>query len=236
MSTKRPASKAIAAQLAAERRRQRVLWGSLIAVVVLLLAGIIGYGVYAGQKDEQVNVPKNTATGDDTGIARGSGKVRVDVYLDYMCPACRQFDEAAGPSLDKLVNDGTATLVVHPIAILDRYSQGTNFSSRAAAAAGCAADSGKFTEFTDAMYARQPDENTPGLTDDQIIDIGRGVGLGDGFASCVRDRTYRGWATHVTDTAGARDVNATPTVLVNGKKIDSDPTKIAAAVTAAAAS
>ncbi|GGK06353.1 membrane protein [Pilimelia anulata] len=231
--SKRPANKAMAATLAAERRRQRTFWASLIAVAVLLVAGIIGYGIYASHESGEVRIPKGTAAGDDTGLAQGTGKAKVDLYLDYLCPVCKQFEDSVGPTLDGLVQQNKATLIVHPVAFLDRLSNGTEFSTRASAAAACAADGGKFPEFNRALFARQPGENTPGLPNETIIEIGKGVGLGDDFASCVDERTYRGWASHVTDGASERGVTGTPTVLVNGTKVDNDPAKITAAVTAA---
>jgi protein-disulfide isomerase len=127
------------------------------------------------------------------------------------------------------------TVVYHPIAILDRYST-TEYSTRSAAASAAAAEGGKFLAFHDALYAQQPPEGGPGLDDAKLIEIGRSVGLTDpAFADAVTKGTYRGWATTVTDTASARGVTGTPTVLVGGKKLDRPtPEALSAAVTAAA--
>ena len=56
-----------------------------------------------------------------------------------MCPVCNQFEQLYGPEIQNLVDDGTITLGIHPIAILDRLSQGTEFSTRAANAMYCVA-------------------------------------------------------------------------------------------------
>ncbi|MEK8227810.1 hypothetical protein NKG05_19460 [Oerskovia sp. M15] len=57
-----------------------------------------------------------------------------------MCPICGQFEAANGAGLAALRDAGTARVVFHPIAILDRYSQGTRYSTRAAASAALVAD------------------------------------------------------------------------------------------------
>ncbi len=55
------------------------------------------------------------------------------------------------------------TLEQHPIAILDRFSQGTEFSSRSAGAAFCVAesDSDLYFDYAKVLFENQPAENTP---------------------------------------------------------------------------
>jgi protein-disulfide isomerase len=229
------AKRVVQQQLAKERRRQRTVLTSAVAIAVLVIAGLIGWGVLAGQNNDPVSTPA-VAVDQGTGFAVGTGPVKIDVYEDFICPACGNFEKSAGSAITRLVTDGTVTVVYHPIAILDRYSS-TEYSTRAAAASAAAAQGGKFIEFHNALFAQQPEENSAGLSDAKLIEIGRSVGLTDpAFATAVKDGTYRGWATKVTDTASARGVTGTPTVLVAGKAIDQPtPDALTAAVAAAAA-
>lgn len=234
----RQAARAAQERLARQQRlqrRRRATWTSAVAVAVLLIAGLIGVSVWqAAQPDPDAAVPA-AATTDGTGLPVGSGPVTVEIYLDFLCPACKQFHDAARPTLDGYLADGTITLVYRPIAILDRLTT-TGFSTRAVSAAGCAADGGVVDEFMAAMLASQPPEGSAGLTDDQIIGIGAGAGLGEpGFGECVRDGTYRDWSDRTTDAASDRGVNATPTVFVNGTKLEPHGVaELVAAVEAAA--
>jgi protein-disulfide isomerase len=229
---RKQAARVVREQLARERRRRRTLWTSVIAVAVLVIGGVVGWGVYASQRSGGYHVPAG-ATEDGSGIATGSGPVTIDVYEDFLCPACRAFEEQTGTTLDQLAAEGKARVVYHPVAILDRYST-TRYSTRSSAASGCAAEGGKFREYAHALFAHQPPEGGAGLSNDELIRIGRDVGLGDDFASCVRDGKYRSWTEHVTDAAAEQGVHGTPTIRVAGEDVrDRSPEGIRAAVEAA---
>lgn len=216
-------------QLAKERRRRRTLWTTAVAVAVLVIAGLVGWGVYASQRSASYKTPAH-ANADADGLVVGSGAETVDVYLDFMCPACKAFEEAAGPTIDQLVAEKKITLVYHPVAFLDPAST-TGYSTRSSASSGCAADGGKVAEYVRALYARQPAEGGPGLSDDELIEAGGSVGLIDpAFARCVRGGVYRSWTSHVTDAASERGVTGTPTVFVDGKRTEPSAAAIAAAV------
>jgi protein-disulfide isomerase len=208
-------------QLSRQRReqRRRAIIVSVTATVVLVLAAMTGIGVWQANRPTDVAVPA-TVTMDGAGLPVGSGPVMVEVYLDFLCPACQQFDVASRAVLDDYVADGTITLVYRPISILDDQTT-TRFSTRSAAAAGCAADWGAVDEFVAEMMIRQPSQGTAGLSDDQMIEIGSEAGLtGDGFGQCVRDGTYRTWARQNTDAAFERGVRGTPTVFVDGQVLE----------------
>ena len=223
------AARLVREQLARERRRRRTLWTSVVAVAALVIAGMIGWAVYAGQRSGDYTAPRG-ATEAGTGIVVGGGPVTVDVYEDFICPACGQFERTSGATLDQLVTDGKVRVVYHPIAILDRYST-TEYSTRSANASGCAADGGKFREYAKVLFERQPPEGGAGLSDDELITIGASVGLDPGgFGSCVRADTYTSWTAHITDAATQRGVTGTPTVLVAGAPVQASSAAITAAV------
>ncbi|MFG1842155.1 DsbA family protein [Micromonospora sp. NPDC049175] len=230
---KRDSARVVREQLARERRRRRTIWVSAAAVVVLVIAGVVGWVAWSNQRSDTFTTPPG-ANGPGTGIVTGGGPVTVDVYEDFLCPVCKQFEQATGATLEQLVADNKATVVYHPVAFLNRFST-TEYSSRSSAASGCAAAGGKFREYAKALFDRQPPEGSAGLPDDQLIDIGTGVGLDRGsFGGCVKDGTYKTWTEHVTDEAGRSKVTGTPTVMVNGQPLTSPtPESLSAAVAAA---
>jgi protein-disulfide isomerase len=174
------------------------------------------------------------ATPEGDGVITGDGPVRVDAFIDFLCPFCRRFELSAGVALADLITARLISLAYHPMNFLDGAST-TNYSTRAAAASACAADQGRFLEYAHAIFLRQPAEGGPGLTNAELAGIGRDLGLPDAtFASCVSEATYLEWPPYVTARATALGVEATPTVLVAGTAVQPDARAIAAAVRNAA--
>ncbi|MGO1316082.1 MAG: DsbA family protein [Cellulomonadaceae bacterium] len=170
---------------------------------------------------------------DDFGIPLGQDgaagtvtedAVEVAVYLDYMCPICGTFEELNAGMLDDLRADGTITLVLHPISILDRLSDGSEYSTRSAAAAAWVADRAPegFADFNAALFEKQPEEGTTGLTNAQIEAVAVDAGVPEDVAAGIGDgsavSTFRDWVTAATDHAtGTAGVRGTPTVMLDGQ-------------------
>jgi protein-disulfide isomerase len=180
----------------------------------------------------QIAVPRNSTTSGD-GVVVGAGAVQIDTYIDFQCPFCKQFELMAGPTLDTLQADRIITLVYHPMNFLDAVSS-TAYSTRAAAASGAASDYDRFAEYADVLFANQPAEGGPGLTDGQLVDLGYGLGITEpGFAETIRRGRYLSWPPFVTERAVARGVAGTPSVFVQGIPVAARPGPILTAVQAA---
>ena len=153
----------------------------------------------------------------------GTGAVIVDEYVDLMCPFCAQFEETNGELLAAGVESGVITLRVHSLTFLDRVSQGTNYSSRASAALTCQAtlNPDQTLDFLASLFAKQPLEQTTGLSNSQLVDLASGA---VSIADCVEAGKYQTWSQQNTEKAvtgpiaGAEvaSIQGTPTVLVDG--------------------
>jgi protein-disulfide isomerase len=179
---------------------------------------------------DNVAVPAH-ATPSGDGIVVGTGRVPIDAFIDFLCPFCRQFEERSGNLLKRLVDDYIVTIAYHPLGFLDRLSVPGGYSTRAAAASAAASDVAMFVPYKDALYANQPEEGGPGLDDEELVELGRSVGIDDPrFADAVFSGTYQPWVRFVTEIAVERGVGGTPTVLVAGIPVPANPQTIAAAV------
>ncbi len=178
---------------------------------------------------DNVAVPGH-ATRSGDGIVAGSGPVQIDAFIDFSCPFCRQFEERSRSLLERFVDEHVATLVYPPLG-LDRLSVPGDYSTRAAAASAAASDADMFLPYKDALFANQPEEAGPGLDDEELVELGRSVGIDDPrFADAIFSGTYQPWVRFVTELAVEGGVGGTPTVLVAGVAVPANPQTIAAAV------
>lgn len=202
------------------------IWVSIAAVVVLVAVAGIVIAINSASSAPGA-APSGAIVDTTTGsISFGDGDDTLDTYIDFMCPICNQFEQVYGSAINGLVDDGSITLNVHPIAILDRSSQGTEYSSRAAGAmyAVATADPDNAYAFMKAMFAHQPEENSTGLTDQQIIDVagGAGVNVTTTLEKAITSHEYVDYVQSMTPKTpvapGASGIG-TPTLAVNGKAI-----------------
>ncbi|HWI31624.1 MAG TPA: thioredoxin domain-containing protein [Microbacterium sp.] len=199
------------------------IWVSVAVVAVLVVVGVVvvvlnNQATAPGEPPQSANIDAKTGA-----IHVGDGPDVVATYVDFMCPVCGAFEEAYGETLAGLVDDGSITLDIHPIAILDSKSQGTAFSTRAANAMYCVAESSPDASlaFLQEMFANQPPEPSAGLTDDQIIAFAETAGAA-GAAPCIADQTYAKFVTAMTQSTPPDPATGnigTPTVVVNGERL-----------------
>lgn len=192
--------------------------GISIAVVVVLVAlgGVVVW--LNNQASDPGTAPKGDIINTETGaISFGSGERSIDTYVDFICPACNAFEETFGADLQKAAADDKITLNIHPIAILDHLSQGTDYSSRAAASMYCVAETvpDKALDYFNTLFANQPAEKSTGLTDEQLTAIATQVGA-EKAATCIADGTYKKFGVA---QAKAHEIQGTPTVDIDGKRL-----------------
>ncbi|MEQ4520886.1 DsbA family protein [Pseudarthrobacter sp. B907] len=153
------------------------------------------------------------------GADAEAGKpVKVVLYIDFICPVCKDFEARYNETLTKLRNDGKITVEYRPLGFLDSRST-TNYSSRAANAAACVVNESpeKYSDFVDALFAKQPKEGTAGLSDADLKKLATDTGA-KSIDKCVDDKTYRPYVKYTTQQAAAIGVTGTPTVFVEGKQ------------------
>jgi protein-disulfide isomerase len=204
------------------------IWVSVGVVVALVVVAVLVITLNNASKATPTATGSQTPTASninsDTGaILVGTGSQTMDTYIDFMCPICNQFEQFYGSQIKSLVDDGTITLRVHPISILDRSSQGTQYSTRAASAAYCVAIAkpDAVLPFIKEMYAQQPAEGSTGLTDSQILDIAKSVGV-TGIDDCVNSGRYMNYVTAMTEKTPIQpglSTISTPTIAINGTTI-----------------
>ena len=207
-----------------QQPKRRVSPGIVVAIVlVLALAGGVGVQYYRGHSKVEVTSTGRTepavitgpgTSGQGVTVGKAGAKVNIDLYLDFRCPHCAEFEQDSGATIDKLVEDGTATLTYWPLQFVNPDS-----SPRLANAFAAAAANGKALSFADELYG----DFSKSWTSDQLIELGKQLGVGDAkYQQALQDNTYAGWLESVGKAADDRGVTGTPTVYLNGKQLPAD--------------
>jgi protein-disulfide isomerase len=148
----------------------------------------------------------------------------VDVYEDFACPHCGDFDRKHDPMLKELAVSGRAKVVFRPMLVFNESRQPAHDNSlRAAAALRCVGDGARWLSYQDALYANQPSSlDTPGYSTEELISHAAKLGLtGDDFTSCVESQRYARSVQTVSQGYIASGIQGTPAVQVNGRTLGS---------------
>lgn len=184
-------------------------------------------GIVLNQDLSVLETPAIEVGGEPTPTVSDSSKVKVDVYVDYLCPFCKQFESSQEAVLKKWVESGDVQLEVHPLALVSQYS------AIAANASACVAsmEPTRWWEMNYVLYADQPDEvaakNWAKQTSiKHVKQVGESIGLNQDTVKCIEDVPYFDWSVASTERAtsgplpheGIKVIEGTPTVVIDGQQ------------------
>ncbi|MFD4246883.1 DsbA family protein [Streptomyces sp. NPDC058525] len=220
-------------------RRQVIVAGAVVAA--LALAGGVGYGIMQanqpGHWDKAAKAelvkPKNTEGEDGTTVVIGKAEAKktLELYEDSRCPACAQFEQAAGEQLKKDVDAGKYKIQYFGATFIDNMAKGEG-SKKALSALGAALNVSPeaFLEFKNALYSKElhPEETVDSFAkDDYLLKVADTVPALKGnaeFKKAVEDGTFDRWALEMSKVFDASGVKGTPTLKMDGKKIETPQT------------
>ncbi|MEY3177343.1 MAG: hypothetical protein RLZZ348_531, partial [Actinomycetota bacterium] len=162
-------------------------------------------------------IPATVSEAEGYGIVLNPESTpKIDVYVDYQCPACRVFEIINGGYLNEVIAQKKAKVVFHPMTFIGPESV------LAANSAACAADENKFVDMNLALFQNQSEsENSGKWSSEYLVELGKSIGITSGtFETCVNDGKYIKWTSNVAAASAKADVNGTPTIFVNGKQLD----------------
>lgn len=217
-------------QLKARERRRRTLIVSTAVVGVLALAAVVG--VIAtnsggkGSKDKASGpavAPSGASGKDSLAIQVGADDApsTLTIWEDFRCPVCAQFENAFRDTIHQLEQSKQLKVEYHLATLIDGNLGGSG-SLKAANAAACAQDAGKFSAYHDILYRNQPQEADDAFGDNsKLIDLSKKVdGLDTpAFRSCVEDGTHDSWVQKSDKAFRDGGFQGTPTALLNGQSV-----------------
>lgn len=226
------------------RRRSIILQvgvGALVvAAVITITLVVLARRDSGGDSAGDATAPPGVTADGAIRFGSADAPVVLQAVEDFQCPICQQFESTNGDLLAQYRDGDQVAVEYRPIAFLDRMSS-TEYSSRALNASACvlaAAGKDAWLTFHQDLYDNQPPEQSAGLSDSDLIDMAGNAGAdGTDVKACIEDRRYDGWVKATTKATLGDNVSGTPTLFLNGTKLDGfDSDTITAAVAAAGAS
>jgi protein-disulfide isomerase len=208
----------------AEARRRSMIVGAAILAVIVIAVGVFAV-VQNGKHSAAASggpTPANIAAGNSIVVGKAGAPVTMIAYEDFQCPYCDQFETANATQIAAWVAAGSVRVEYRPIALLDANST-DQYSTRSLNAVAALVNSTPtaFAKYHQLLFANQPKEGGPGLTDKQLVDLAVQAGAPRAsMTAAVNAGTYRAWTVRVTDAANKAKVNSTPTVKINGTTVD----------------
>ena len=239
------AAQARAAAAANERSRERkirIIGGiAVVAVMAALLAIPLMSGKNKGT-DTNTNaaLPKGV-TSDTYGVKVGTAWTAANadsiptlqVWEDFQCPACGEFEKSSGPAVLKLAGEGKLRLEWRPTIFLDSNLSADNTANgnpdsslRATNAFGCAVEQGYAEAFHSALFAAQPATEGQGYSDADLAAVAQTAGMtGQAltkFTECSTGMAFEGWVKNSFAAFEKDGVSSTPSGILNGTELTSD--------------
>lgn len=242
-AARQAAAAARAAAQADERARDRKVRIIGTVVVILVMVGLL---VPAIMKSTEPAIDPNAAlpagvTSETYGVrvgpawtaANADSIPTLELWEDFQCPACGEFEKAAGAKLTELVDAGKVRLEWRPTIFLDANLADKNTAAgnpdsslHAAIAFGCAVDQGAAEAYHAALFAAQPATEGQGYSAADLTAVAQTAGLADQkltkFMECMTNKVYEDWAQLSYQKFTENGITSTPTGILNGTELKSD--------------
>lgn len=199
------AARAVAAARGSGTDRSKVIIG--VVFVLVIAAAVLG-GVFYQQHRASVAareiIPALTVPGANYPVVfdratatvtagKPDAKATIDAYEDLLCPICGVFEATDFDNIEKQLVAGKIKVRYHLVNLLDANSRPTGYSMMAAntALAVAAVAPDKFMDFHYSLFHKQPEENGPGWTQDQLVSLANRLGVsGQEFTDLVNNKAF----------------------------------------------
>ncbi len=210
-------------ELRRRQRQQRIIVIASALVIVAVVVGLIIVPTIQATQNPGGKItpitPKTYSTADGTRLGNPEAKVKVEVFEDFKCSACRYYTKNVEPQvIANLAESGQILYIHHQYPFLDDAST-IKDSDRAALAALCAAAQNRYWEYKDLVF-----ENMQGIAgefnDDRLFAFARALKLDlDEFKACYLERRFQSQIDADLALGQQMGVQGTPSVFVNGVNI-----------------
>jgi protein-disulfide isomerase len=211
---------------ALKQQRARRLTVTLGALVVVALAVVITV-YFVNKKDPNAYdgalAPASRQTDGAVLVGQPGAKApKLELFEDFQCPICHEFEKSTGSTIKKLAAQGKVNVLYYPFWLFKQQAEPIRGNSQRAANAALCAPADKWVQYHDAIYKNQPEEGSNGFSNKDLIGWAKDLGFDTPqFEKCVNGGQKQAQIDKMTDYAEqARKVTGTPTAFLNGQSLD----------------
>ncbi len=204
-----------------EKNRRLLTFGSVALALLVIVAVAVGLQMRAGDVDETAAVPPGATDSYGMKLGEAGADHEVVIYEDFLCPACKGFEDAYAAELESAVAEGRATVEYRVLNFLERFGDYSKRTANAFAVVLDTAGPEVAKKFHDMLYAEQPAEDGDHPDDEWLIEKAVEAGATESEVSRgIEDLEFEGWVDNGVKAATSAGIKGTPTVIVDGKAID----------------
>jgi protein-disulfide isomerase len=242
-----------------DKQRKIAAWSTVGVVVVAIATAIIFAVTSTAQSKLSVSETSPAALSSNgviltskTDVVKGTGydlesgkgvesktllkdsKVpHIELYIDYDCPHCKEFEDTNAKFIDSLLEEKKATVEYKPIVVI-----GSNLSISGGNAAACVAEyaPNRFNDINTALFEQHGKQNVSVTR--TVKSLGIEGDSGKQVNDCVSSKVFSKWLEKATgqalerkDDQGQQMVTGTPTVIIDGVKYPYAPDQFQAFMT-----
>jgi len=198
-------------------KKQSSSAGIWIIIGAVLLLGLVVLLLWLNNRPTivsvaQPEVPAEWISGKSLGDP--NAPVVVQMWEDFVCPACQQFTRTVKPQLvGEFVKTGDVRLEFHQFPL----SQHAPGAIMAANASECAADQNLFWPYHDQVFVAAESRGQAALVYDELMKMATTVGLDTNqFSTCMNSMQFNNDIAQSLTETQQLGLNSTPSILVNG--------------------
>jgi protein-disulfide isomerase len=206
----------------AQKRKEQLTRYGLIAGVLALVVG--GYFLITSLGSDKPDTAPAGASGN-YGLVVGDGDApkEIVVYEDFLCPFCGQLEQTVGDQLDAAVEAGEVNVEYRPLPFLERISDYSPESANAFAVVLDESGPEVAKAFHDLLFDNQPSEDGPFPDEDQLVEWAVEAGATEAdVRPGIEDMAFEGWVEAAGEAASKEGINSTPSVFVDGQKVEGE--------------
>lgn len=177
------------------------------------MSAAVGYG-RGVPTIRSIRVPAGHTPKGGVLVGSPTARHRLVQFEDPQCPCCYRFEKTSDQLLHRMARDGLVAVEYRMRCFLGPESV------RACNALAAATESGRFDPLRRELFASQPPEQAGGYTSDDLIELGRLVGLGDHYEQAVREGRYEHWVVRRELILEVEDPDGTPAAVLDGQALD----------------